>query len=246
MVKITLESVKKLGLLACIIGMALAFTLTGCGGSGDDDDGPADIVCLGDSLTAGMSNMVDDRSNSYPAFLQNKVTVTIANAGVSGNTTAQALDRVNSDVIAKNPKIVVICIGANDFFYSSNADIINGTAMNTISSNLQSILDALDTEGRTIFVAKFYIEANARAMMDKKGITDAGDQTTVINAGDAKFNALTTTNAQLIRIADIWTGVWGVDMSADGIHPTAAGYATMANTIFTKMESELNTLGWVK
>jgi lysophospholipase L1-like esterase len=35
-------------------------------------------------------------------------------------------------------------------------------------------------------------------------------------------------------------------MSADTIHPTAAGYATMANKIFTAMESELDTLGWVK
>ncbi len=42
----------------------------------------------------------------------------------------------------------------------------------------------------------------------------------------------------MVLVEDIWSGVWGVDgmMSDDGIHPTAAGYAAMA-------ENYLDALG---
>ena len=45
---------------------------------------------------------------------------------------------------------------------------------------------------------------------------------------------------------DIWSGVWGTYMSADGIHPIAAGYEVMADNYFNAMESYLQNLGLVR
>lgn len=245
----TLTLTKKYVILVCTIGMALVFALIGCDGSGGDGGGgdTAEIVCFGDSLTAGRSATtvdVDDASNSYPAFLQDLVTVTVANAGVSGDTTADALARVQN-VISKDPAIVVICLGANDVLTDAASNNLSHT-VSTMGNNLQDILDALDTDGRIIFVAKFYSSANADSMLQQMEVSDSTERSNLITECDTMFSGLTTANADLVLISDIWTGVWGTYMSSDGIHPTAAGYEVMADLYFNAMQSELSSRGWIK
>lgn len=250
-----LTSAGKLGILACTLALALVFSLTACGWGDDSDDNNSVIVCLGDSLTAGMSATtawIDDKSKSYPAYLQTKVTATVVNAGVSGNTTADALARLDSDVISKNPDIVVICLGGNDFF-SAEAEAELEGVMTSLETNMQNIIEALDTRDRLIFIAKYYNDAVARDHLANIGVTDYATQTTYIERSDAIFDrlaALETTNAELVLIEDIWTGVFdGTDTMSTAvgdIHPNAAGYEVMADNYFNAMESYLQNLGLVR
>jgi acyl-CoA thioesterase-1 len=73
------------------------------------------VVALGDSLTAGPGLRADQ---TYPAILQQRVTAAgyphrVINAGVSGDTSADALRRFDSAVVP-NTRVVILALGAND------------------------------------------------------------------------------------------------------------------------------------
>lgn len=70
------------------------------------------IVCLGDSLTYGYGA---ERGDDYPAVLARMLGSPVVNAGASGDTTVKAARRLNSDVLAHDPYLVIIEFGANDF-----------------------------------------------------------------------------------------------------------------------------------
>ena len=69
------------------------------------------IVAFGDSLTSGVGASGPDAN--YVSILSQKLSTPIINEGVSGDTSADALARVQ-DVIDHNPKIVIVVIGGND------------------------------------------------------------------------------------------------------------------------------------
>lgn len=69
------------------------------------------VLALGDSLTAGYGAGADA---AYPAQLARLTGWQVANGGVSGDTSAQALARLPALLQAK-PQLVLIGIGGNDF-----------------------------------------------------------------------------------------------------------------------------------
>ncbi len=68
------------------------------------------IVCLGDSITAGVGSGAGE---SYPDLLAVRLGTEVINAGVSGDTTAQGLARVE-EVLAEDPWLVIVELGGND------------------------------------------------------------------------------------------------------------------------------------
>ncbi len=69
------------------------------------------IVAFGDSLTHGTGASAD---TAYPAVLASLTGRTVINAGVPGDTTASALQRL-PDVLAEHkPRLVLLCLGGND------------------------------------------------------------------------------------------------------------------------------------
>jgi lysophospholipase L1-like esterase len=70
------------------------------------------IVCFGDSITRGAGV---GRDQSFCAYLSEKIGQPIINAGVSGDTTYDALARIETAVLRHDPKLVIIEFGANDF-----------------------------------------------------------------------------------------------------------------------------------
>lgn len=238
-------------IFACILLTTAIFSLTSCGESSGDNSNYR-IVCFGDSLTEGMSAVTPgsvDRTKSYPAYFQEKVTADVINSGVSGDTTDDALARIQSDLLDKDPDIVIICLGANDFLNSDAADL--DATLATIKTNIISMINQLDTKERIVFVTKFYNEESARDMLADKGITDANDQNEIIDKCDTVFedikNTPITNLYDIELIDDIWEGVWGTaNMSSDGTHPIASGYQIMADTYFEWMRDYLEELGVVK
>ncbi|MFP5381161.1 MAG: GDSL-type esterase/lipase family protein [Gammaproteobacteria bacterium] len=74
--------------------------------------GPQDvIVALGDSLTHGTGASAD---TAYPAVLASLTGRTVINAGVPGDTTASALDRLPDVLEEHRPRLVLLCLGGND------------------------------------------------------------------------------------------------------------------------------------
>ena len=186
------------------------------------------LVCFGDSLTAGYGATVpgmDDREHAYPAYLRRRLKTPVINAGVSGDTTFEALERIERDVLPWDPDMVIIEFGANDLFQR--------ISLGETRENFEKILSLL-TRGAMrprLYVAKFYTETVARGMTHILGIDGYAEQTECIRRYDALFDSL---SAEATLIADIWTGVWGRYMS-DDLHPNARGYEIMADHYFTHL-----------
>jgi acyl-CoA thioesterase-1 len=90
---------------------------------------------LGDSLTAGFGVAAEE---ALPAVIERQlveegVNITIVNAGVSGDTTADALNRYDFSVGQANPDLLVVALGANDY--------LNGLDPKTALGNLNRLLD---------------------------------------------------------------------------------------------------------
>lgn len=89
------------------------------------------VVCLGDSVTAGVFELVRtgtrffggyvyDTESAYPARLETMLRekygydAVVYNAGVSGDTVDAGMARLESDVFPRDPEIITVCFGLND------------------------------------------------------------------------------------------------------------------------------------
>jgi len=223
-------------LIAITIILVLGMAIIGCkDGSTNGDDSTngkkITLVCLGDSLTAGYgatASFEEDKSKSYPAYLEKKDNISVINAGVSGDTTTQALARVDSDVLPEYPEIIIILLGANDFF--------KNIPFSTTQDNFQQIIEKVDDGNRKIYLAKFYTDAMA-SLISILGLSGTFSQY------NDMFNTLVTSSSNIELIEDIWTGVWGVrEHMSDPIHPNAKGYEIMADNIYKVVQPYLQTL----
>ena len=104
------------------------------------------IICFGDSLTAGFGT---DLGQSYPDELQRLLDAQgfhyhVVNAGISGNTTKDGLERIHL-VIARHPQIVVVEFGGNDG--------LRGLPIEQTQANLSSMLSQLQASGAEVVLA---------------------------------------------------------------------------------------------
>ncbi|HSY34886.1 MAG TPA: arylesterase [Acidobacteriaceae bacterium] len=167
-----------------------------------------DIICFGDSLTAGFGT---DLGQSYPDHLQRLLDAQgfhyhVVNAGISGNTTKDGLERLPL-VLARHPQIVVVEFGGNDG--------LRGLPIEQTQANLSSILSQLQASGAQVVLA---------------GITlPPSYGPDYIN----KFNAMYPALAKQHRIPFLpflLKDVYGVpgDMQEDATHATAQGNQQVA------------------
>jgi acyl-CoA thioesterase I len=125
------------GWLTIILILLLAPVMSPAADAGESPaagSGRKTIVVLGDSLAAGLGV---DPLEAYPALLQQKIDATgwnyaVVNAGVSGDTSADGLSRI--DWLLKRPMDVLILeLGGNDG--------LRGVPVSATRTNLQTILD---------------------------------------------------------------------------------------------------------
>jgi acyl-CoA thioesterase-1 len=241
---------KKIIFSFCTVGIIFLLCFNGCDNGSTKVNTGVSLVCLGDSLTAGYGATTpgsDDKTKSYPAYLQKKLNIPVINAGITGDTTLQALSRINTDVLMKNPQIVIIELGANDLF--------KNIPCKTTKDNLQEIINLINDGNRKIYIAKFYTEEVARSfarsfaksMTDNFGITDYAISAmliTLIEQYDDMFETLASEN-KVELIDDIWDGIWDVYMS-DSVHPNAKGYELMADNYYKAMKPYLEANNLLK
>jgi acyl-CoA thioesterase-1 len=171
-------------------------------------DGRPLLVCFGDSLTAGYGT---DPGQSYPDDLQRMLDAKgyryrVENAGISGNTTKDGLERIER-VIAQHPGIVVVEFGGNDG--------LRGLPVEQTKTNLAEIIERLQKAGAQIVLA---------------GITLPPEYgPAYIGRFDAMYTALAR-QFHVRLLPFLLQDVYGVpgDMQADQTHATAKGNQQVA------------------
>ena len=84
----------------------------------------ATVLALGDSLTAGVGATA---SESWPTLLAEASGWQLINAGVSGDTAPQALERLPALLAEHAPALVIVSIGGNDMLRRADAAGIRAT-----------------------------------------------------------------------------------------------------------------------
>lgn len=97
------------------------------------------IVIVGDSLVSGVGAR---KGNDIVSVLSQRLGEEVVNAGITGDTTAGVLARLDSDVLVHNPAIVVVVIGGNDF--------LRRISKETTLSNVRMILQKIKTSGARV------------------------------------------------------------------------------------------------
>jgi acyl-CoA thioesterase-1 len=169
------------------------------------------LVCFGDSLTAGFGT---EPGEAYPERLQALLDAQgyryrVVNAGISGETTKDGLERVQR-VIARHPQIVVLEFGGNDG--------LRGLPLQQTQTNLAAMIEQLQASGVEVALA---------------GITlppEYGPEYI------AKINAIYPALAKKYHVRllpFLLKDVYNVpgDMQEDGHHATAKGNKQVAVTV---------------
>ena len=84
-------------------------------------------VAFGDSLTQGYGA---NEGGDYPNQLAKRLRVKIRNLGVSGNTTADGLARLDQ-AVQLQPRVVLLCLGGNDALRGVPAETTFANETNT-------------------------------------------------------------------------------------------------------------------
>ncbi len=180
----------------------------------------ATILVFGDSLSAGygLSN-----EQSWPSLLQKRLrddnfSLAVANASVSGETTAGGASRIEGALRTHRPDIVIIELGANDGLRGQNLD--------TMKRNLEAMVDASRRAKADVLLVGMRLPPNYGTAYVEKF------QRTFSDVARGKKVAL---------VPFLFEG-FGEEarfFQSDRVHPTSEAQALMLETVWKGLKSML-------
>lgn len=189
----------------------LAFVLASCLKKEvkNADSGGKNIICFGDSITFGYGVKPGE---DYPANLARLLNMPVINAGVDGDTSAQGLQRIKTDVLDREPYLVLIEFTGNDFLKKVPLHI-------TIDNMREMIRQVQD--------------AGAMA-----AIVDISAGLFLIDYRIKLANLARETRSIFIPAA--LTGIiTNPSMKSDFMHPNAAGYTIVSEKVYLGIKDYL-------
>ena len=159
------------------------------------------IVAFGDSLTHGTGAGTND---AYPAVLASLTGRTVINAGVPGDTTASALQRLPEVLAEHQPRLVLLCLGGNDMLRKHSAA--------ATENNLRLLVQTIRASGA--------------------GVVLIGVPEPKLFGGAPDFYARIAEDMRLPLEEDVFNDVLKDNrLKSDAIHANAAGYRVVAERL---------------
>lgn len=159
------------------------------------------VLAFGDSITYGTGA---SENESYPAQLERLIGRTVVRAGVPGEVSAQALARLPDALEAHQPRLLVLCIGGNDFLRNLGKAQVAANVQTMVAVARQRGIDVVligtPEKGLTVTPPSFYAE-----IAEQLGIPYEGK---VIG--------------EILRNSEF---------KSDPIHPNARGYRLIAERV---------------
>jgi len=192
---------------------------------------PVKLLFIGDSITGGSDlKKYLKFSQIIDLMLEAKLgarRVAVLNRGCGGDTTAKVLARLEKDVLAERPDIVVLLIGGNDA--APEATI----PRETTAQNLETILTALAKVGSRVLLLQYHLLPNPESPQtawthltinnELIAAIAAARRLPVLSMHPPMENALAThTVAELVN-------------PIDGVHLNHGGELVYARTIFARL-----------
>ncbi len=167
------------------------------------------VICFGDSLTSGTGA---SQGHDYPSRLAAAIDLPVINAGVPGDTTADALDRLDRDVLSRSPRMVLLTLGGND--------LKNRVPREKAFSNLKTIVKTIQEAGALVVIGGVDVPLYGRGF------------------GEA-YRVLAEETGSVL-IPNVYEDILGKpDLMNDSIHPNDRGYAVMARHFYEAIEPYL-------
>jgi acyl-CoA thioesterase-1 len=170
------------------------------------------VIAFGDSIAFGQG--VEPEAN-WVSLLEKRFSVPIVNAGVSGDTSERALVRFDKDVLARDPKVVIIELGGNDLLQQQ-------ATIDRVRANLETMIVELQKRGVAVVLLGTDIPFGV-----------GGLSATVKRLGK-KYNTAYYPN--------ILSGIIGNNsmlLYGDRIHPNSAGHRLIAKRVGALLHREL-------
>jgi len=164
------------------------------------------IISFGDSLTEGVGA---GAGKNYPTLLAEGLGRPIINAGRRGDTTAAGLSRLERDVLGRNPRLVLVLFGGNDF--------LRRVPLERTIHDLEMMVKRIQEQGAMVVLLglKLGVFRDAYSPMYE----DVAD----------KYGAS--------LVPDVLAGILSDPrLRSDAIHPNGAGYELMTERILKKVK----------
>jgi acyl-CoA thioesterase-1 len=180
------------------------------------------VVVLGDSLTAGLGLPTTD---AFPAILQRKIDdarlpFEVVNAGVSGDTSAGGLRRLDWS-LQDGARVLIVALGANDG--------LRGLPVDEMKRNLAQIIETAQSKKLVVVLAGMEAPPNYGSEYS-------------VSFRQAYRDLAKQYNVRLVPfLLDKVAGQPSLNQ-ADGIHPNLRGAAIVADTVWATLKPELDRL----
>ncbi len=180
------------------------------------------VIFLGDSLTAGYQIA---EAEAFPAhvgriFEADGTPITVINAGISGDTTRKALNRLDW-LLGQDPAVVVIGLGANDAF--------RGEPVEQIAARLRKLVERSQASGARVLLLGMRLPPNYGA--------------DYAAAFDRLYGQVAEeTGAALVPfLLEGVAGIPSLNLPEDGLHPNPAGHARIAQPVAEQLAPLVQT-----
>jgi len=195
----------------CAVLAALSLAASGCAQRtiAHIDSKGSTIVCFGDSLTYGYGV---EPGEDYPSVMGKLAGVPVVNAGVTSETSLDGLARIEKDVLAHQPMLVIVAFGGNDF--------LNQVPKEKTRQAMCAIIDKIHQAGSMVAV----VDVSAGFLFQEY----------------QPFLRSIAREKEAFFIPNVFYNVVNnPSLKSDFVHPNAQGYAVVAQRVYAAIKPYL-------